>query len=131
MAVWLTGAKTINDINGSDCLLTILIENAQDNSDILLPTLQFIEVWSTIRDRKTDNKIILFLQSLLENPNEQILHGMIFYYINNRGYFDNAAETVQSWSDEEENRERRRGSADAPVKSRTLAPNNILKVINQ
>lgn len=27
-----------------DGLLTILIENAQENSNILLPTLQFIEV---------------------------------------------------------------------------------------
>lgn len=28
----------------TDCLLNIIIENAQDNLDILLPTLQFIEV---------------------------------------------------------------------------------------
>lgn len=28
----------------ADCLFNIIIENAQDNLDILLPTLQFVEV---------------------------------------------------------------------------------------
>lgn len=93
-------------------MLTILIENAQENSDILLPTLQFIE-------------------SLLDNTNERILNGMLFRYINNRGYFDPLAQQVQTWSDEEDERDKRRGSADGPIKSRTLAPSNILKVINQ
>ncbi|XP_053697178.1 FHF complex subunit HOOK interacting protein 2A-like [Sabethes cyaneus] len=111
IANWLIGEGDITDINGADCLLTILIENAHENSDILLQTLQFVE-------------------SLLDNPHEKILHGMIFLYVNNRGYFDSNAVTIQSWSDEEDNRERRRGSADNPIKSRTLAPHNILKVIN-
>lgn len=111
IATWLVGEGQIEEINGSDCLLTILIENAQDNSDLLLSTLQFVE-------------------ALLDNPNERILHGMIFFYLNSRGYFDQSAEIVQCWSDEEDNRERRRGSADGPIKSRTLAPSNILKVIN-
>lgn len=111
IATWLVGEGRIEEINGSDCLLTILIENAQDNSDLLLSTLQFVE-------------------ALLDNPNERILHGMIFFYLNCRGYFDQSAEVVQCWSDEEDNRERRRGSADGPIKSRTLAPSNILKVIN-
>lgn len=56
---------------------------------------------------------------------------MLFFYINTRGYYDGTAHTIQSWSDEEDNRERRRGSADDPIKSRTLAPSNILRVINQ
>ncbi|XP_055640035.1 FHF complex subunit HOOK interacting protein 2A-like [Toxorhynchites rutilus septentrionalis] len=111
IAHWLIGEEDIKDINGTDCLLTILIENAHENSDILLQTLQFVE-------------------SLLDNPHEKILHGMIFFYINNRGYFDQNSHTIESWSDEEDNRERRRGSADDPIKSRTLAPHNILKVIN-
>lgn len=111
IANWLIGESDITEINGTDCLLTILIENAHENSDILLQTLQFVE-------------------SLLDNPHEKILHGMIFFYINNRGYCDSNKQTIQSWSDEEDNRERRRGSAEDPIKSRTLAPNNILKVIN-
>lgn len=41
LAIWLLGAE--DDCMG-DGLLTILIENAQENSNILLPTLQFIEV---------------------------------------------------------------------------------------
>ncbi|XP_065095265.1 FHF complex subunit HOOK interacting protein 2A-like [Ochlerotatus camptorhynchus] len=111
IANWLIGEGEITDINGTDCLLTILIENAHENSDILLQTLQFVE-------------------SLLDNPHEKILHGMLFFYINNRGYYDSNTQTIESWSDEEDNRERRRGSAEGPIKSRTLAPNNILKVIN-
>ncbi|XP_058822794.1 FHF complex subunit HOOK interacting protein 2A-like [Topomyia yanbarensis] len=111
IANWLIGEGDITDINGADCLLTILIENAHENSDLLLQTLQFVE-------------------SLLDNPHEKILHGMIFFYINSRGYVDNNTLTIQSWSDEEDNRERRRGSAENPIKSRTLAPHNILKVIN-
>uniref|UniRef100_A0A182PFF9 FHF complex subunit HOOK-interacting protein C-terminal domain-containing protein n=1 Tax=Anopheles epiroticus TaxID=199890 RepID=A0A182PFF9_9DIPT len=110
IANWLIGEDELMDVN--NCLLTILIENAHENTDILLPTLQFVE-------------------SLLDNPHEKILHGMLFFYINTRGYYDGTAQTIQSWSDEEDNRERRRGSADDPIKSRTLAPSNILRVINQ
>ncbi|XP_052888608.1 FHF complex subunit HOOK interacting protein 2A-like [Anopheles moucheti] len=109
IANWLIGEDELMDVN--NCLLTILIENAHENTDILLPTLQFVE-------------------SLLDNPHEKILHGMLFFYINNRGYYDGSSQTIQSWSDEEDNRERRRGSADDPIKSRTLAPSNILRVIN-
>lgn len=97
----------------NECLLTILIENAQGNSDILLPTLQFIE-------------------SLLDNANERILHGMLFRYVNTRGYYDIAAEQpIQSWSDEEDERGRQNSNAGGgSFKSRTLAPTNILRVIN-
>ncbi|XP_053681161.1 FHF complex subunit HOOK interacting protein 2A-like [Anopheles nili] len=109
IANWLIGEDELMDVN--NCLLTILIENAHENTDILLPTLQFVE-------------------SLLDNPHEKILHGMLFFYINNRGYYDVSSQTIQSWSDEEDNRERRRGSAEDPIKSRTLAPSNILRVIN-
>lgn len=113
IATWLTGVSNITDITGSDCLLTILIENAQDNSDILLQTLQLVE-------------------ALLDNPHERILHSMLFYYVNTRGYYDSSQQDqIESWSDEEENRERRRGSLEDPIKSRTLAPNNILKIINK
>lgn len=111
IANWLVGDKTVSEINGSDSFLTIIIENAQDNNDLIFQTLQFIE-------------------ALLDNPNERILHGMIYFYINNRGYFDTLAPRVQSWSDEEDERDKRRGSADGPIKSRTLAPSNILKIIN-
>ncbi|XP_070493258.1 FHF complex subunit HOOK interacting protein 2A-like isoform X1 [Chironomus tepperi] len=108
IATWLVGTE----INGSDCLLNIIIENAHDNSEVLLQTLQFVE-------------------SLLDNPNERILHSMIFLYVNTRGYFDSSKSSeIESWSDEEELREKRRGSVDSAVKSRTMAPNNILKVIN-
>lgn len=108
MATWLVGTE----INGSDCLLNILIENAQDNPEILLQTLQFVE-------------------SLLDNPNERIMHSMIFIYVNSRGYVDlTKVSEIESWSDEEDQREKRRGSIDTAVKSKTLAPNNILRIIN-
>lgn len=59
MATWLVGSSIIVDgddlaastshddgptILHTDCLFNIIIENAQDNLDILLPTLQFVEV---------------------------------------------------------------------------------------
>lgn len=57
---------------------------------------------------------------------------MLFRYIEMRGYYDaNAQSSVQTWSDEEDEREKRRSSASAPIKSTTLRPNNILKVINK
>lgn len=108
VATWLVGTE----INGTDCLLNILIENAQDNTEVLLQTLQMVE-------------------ALLDNPNERILHSMLFIYINGRGYFDSAKSgEIESWSDEEDKREKRRGSVENAMKSKTMAPNNILKVIN-
>lgn len=45
----------------TDCLLNIIIENAQDNQDILLPTLQFVEVClSECRDLNSQNIQSLF-----------------------------------------------------------------------
>lgn len=108
IATWLVGTE----INGTDCLLNILIENAQDNHEVLLQTLQLVE-------------------SLLDNPNERILHSMLFIYVNSRGYYDlTKVPEIESWSDEEEKREKRRGSVESAVKSKTMAPNNILKIIN-
>ncbi|KAG4072221.1 hypothetical protein HA402_007631 [Bradysia odoriphaga] len=110
LAIWLIGTE--EDCMG-DGLLTILIENAQENSNILLPTLQFIE-------------------SLLDNANERILNGMIFRYLTGRGYYDQSSENqpIQTWSDEEEERGRLDGDVEGLKKSRTLAPSNILKIIN-
>lgn len=58
LATWLVGSAIAVDVDDlavstnenapaiihTDCLLNIIIENAQDNQDILLPTLQFVEV---------------------------------------------------------------------------------------
>lgn len=108
IATWLVGTE----INGTDCLLNIIIENAQDNPDVLLQTLQFVE-------------------ALLDNPNERILHSMLFIYVSTRGYVDSVkVKEIECWSDEEEAREKRRGSVDNAMKSKTMAPNNILKIIN-
>lgn len=108
VATWLVGTE----INGTDCLLNILIENAQDNQDVLLQTLQLVE-------------------ALLDNPNERILHSMIFIYVSTRGYFDlTKVQDIDSWSDEEDIREKRRASVECAMKSKTMAPNNILKIIN-
>lgn len=106
------------DIGGgslmNDNLLTIIIENAYENTDILLPTLQFVE-------------------SLLDNTNERILHGMLFRYVNSRRYYDNriGAQPLRSWSDEEDDREKKEQIQRGTIRSKTLAPPNILKVINQ
>lgn len=56
---------------------------------------------------------------------------MLFRYLEQRGYYDaNAPSAVQTWSDEEDEREKERSCASEPIKSITLKPNNILKVIN-
>ncbi|XP_055389860.1 FHF complex subunit HOOK interacting protein 2A-like [Condylostylus longicornis] len=109
IANWLVGETNSEPYSATDCLLTIIIENMQDNSEILLAGLQFIE-------------------ALLDNPNEKILNEMLFRYLNKRGYYDNQAQ--QSWSDEEEERERKCGSIEDQFRSHTLSPHNILKVIN-
>lgn len=60
IATWLVGSSIVVDgddlatnsrcddgtpaVLHTDCLLNIIVENAQDNLDILLPTLQFVEV---------------------------------------------------------------------------------------
>lgn len=58
LAIWLVGSPIVVDgddlavstndhsaaLIHTDCLLNIIIENAQDNMDVLLPTLQFVEV---------------------------------------------------------------------------------------
>ncbi|GAB0097416.1 protein FAM160B1-like [Sergentomyia squamirostris] len=111
IATWLVAEENISAIVGGDCLLTILIENCQHNTGLVFHTL-------------------LFVESLLENPNERILHALLFCYLNRRGYCDPTAQATQSWSDEEDEREKRRGSATIAIKSRTLAPNNIMKIIN-
>lgn len=57
---------------------------------------------------------------------------MLFRYLETRGYYDvNAPTSIQTWSDEEDEREKRRSIASEPIKSTTLRPNNILKVINK
>lgn len=112
IANWMIGTAEL-ECTSNDCVLTILIENAYENSDILLPTLQFIE-------------------SLLDNTNERVLHGMIFRYVNSRGYYDSSAKLIHSWSDEEDEREKRvHDQGQGAVRSKTMAPTNILKVINQ
>ncbi|XP_059610454.1 FHF complex subunit HOOK interacting protein 2A-like [Phlebotomus argentipes] len=111
IATWLVAEENISAIVGGDCLLTILIENCQYNTPLVFHTL-------------------LFVEALLENPNERILHGLLFCYLNRRGYCDPSAQVTQTWSDEEDERHRRRGSATIAVKSRTLAPSNIMKIIN-
>lgn len=121
IANWMIGEETeecSGDIGGgtlmNDNLLTIIIENAYENTDILLPTLQFVE-------------------SLLDNTNERILHGMLFRYVNSRRYYDNriGAQPLRSWSDEEDDREKKEQIQRGTIRSKTLAPPNILKVINQ
>lgn len=66
LAKWLVGSSIVADsydlaasgcddttatIIHTDTLLNIIIENAQDNLDILLPTLQFVEVCRLLMDK--------------------------------------------------------------------------------
>lgn len=52
LATWLVGPNIVDNEDATrndnnDCLLNIIIENAQENIEILLPTLQFVEVIMT------------------------------------------------------------------------------------
>lgn len=44
IANWLVGEDQLDAYARGDCLLNIIIENAQDNSEVLLSAMQFIEV---------------------------------------------------------------------------------------
>lgn len=90
-------------------VFSTLLENATDNPCILVETLSLVEVF-------------------VDQPNLPVLECLVLSHLEKRSYFN--PQTVQSWSDEEDERERRRGSHGETVKSKTLAPNNILKVIN-
>lgn len=80
LATWLVGSAIVVDgddlavsthentaIIHTDCLLNIIIENAQDNQDILLPTLQFVEVGFCNNYGKIFMKIIEFNFNFLSN----------------------------------------------------------------
>lgn len=82
----------------SDCLLFILIDNAHNDSSVFLQTLQLVEAF-------------------LDNPNERILHAILFQFVNSRGYHDKP----------------KINSADetAKVQTNCSETNNILKIINK
>lgn len=107
IATWLVGTE----INGTDCLLNILIENAHDSQDVI--------------------QILQLVEALLDNPNERVLHSMLFIYVNNRGYLDQTKiRDIESLPLDEVGQEKMRDSFNTVMKSRTMAPSNILKVIN-
>ena len=76
------------------------------------------------------------LEEMIERKDEHILHCLVLMYLNSRGYYDNTAadSAIASWSDEEDEREReKKGILDLSqghYHSRTLAPNNIHRIIN-
>lgn len=96
-------------LNDMGTVFNTLLENATDNPCIVVETLSLVELF-------------------VDQPNLPALDCLVLSYLEKRAYFNH--QTVQSWSDEEDERERRRGSHGETVKSKTLAPNNILKVIN-
>lgn len=90
-------------------LFKTMLGNATDSPCVLVETLSLVELF-------------------VDQPNLAVLECLVLNHLERRAYFN--PQTVQSWSDEEDERERRRGSHGETVKSKTLAPNNILKVIN-
>ncbi|XP_054273575.1 FHF complex subunit HOOK interacting protein 2A-like [Macrosteles quadrilineatus] len=72
---------------------------------------------------------------LLEKNIEHIIHCLVLTYVEGRGYYDNTLSPshIESWSDEEDERERHRESPDTDGSggvSRTMAPSHIDKIIN-
>lgn len=87
LATWLVGSAVMVDgddlaaqcssnddaptILHADCLFNIIVENAQDNLDILLPTLQFVEVCTIISTN------FYFLEIMHQNTTENLVLGLI------------------------------------------------------
>uniref|UniRef100_A0A1B6KDU8 FHF complex subunit HOOK-interacting protein C-terminal domain-containing protein n=1 Tax=Graphocephala atropunctata TaxID=36148 RepID=A0A1B6KDU8_9HEMI len=71
---------------------------------------------------------------VLEKNIEHVIHCLLLTYVEGRGYYDNTLSPnhIESWSDEEDERERHRESPDADsngIISRTMAPSHIDKII--
>ena len=120
MSTWLVGQQRHPDIPGVLCwpVLHRLIENCcTDSDDLTLETLKLFE-------------------EMIDKRDEHILHCLVLMYLNNRGYYDNSAadSAISSWSDEEDEREREKKSSmdisQGTACSRTLAPNNIHRILN-
>ncbi|XP_015521214.2 FHF complex subunit HOOK interacting protein 2A isoform X1 [Neodiprion lecontei] len=95
---------------------------------------QLIKNCYTDSDDLTLETLRLF-EEMIERRHEHILHCLILTYLTSRGYYDNSAadSAIASWSDEEDEREKSRGTLDLSSKqnySRTLAPSNIHRIIN-
>lgn len=95
-----------------------LVENCRSNNeDLVVETLKLFE-------------------EMIDRRDAHILHCLVLVYLNGRGYYDNGAadSAIASWSDEEDEREReKKGTlnlADGMAHSRTLAPNNIHRILN-
>ncbi|XP_049827921.1 FHF complex subunit HOOK interacting protein 2A-like isoform X4 [Schistocerca gregaria] len=76
-------------------------------------------------------------QSLLEKPSDCILKNLVLKYVNSRSYYNSATSDscAGSWSDEEDEWEKTRdievsSRVSSPV-SRTLAPQNVHRIINK
>lgn len=97
-----------------------LLERCSDpDEDLMLITLKLFE-------------------TLVEVPNEQVLQNLVLANLESRDYYDGTCvDYQQSWSDEEDERMRKRShevdfsEESSPVNtSRTFAPSNINKIIN-
>ncbi|PSN44327.1 hypothetical protein C0J52_11105 [Blattella germanica] len=87
---------------------------------------------------ETADKVLItaFISKCLK---QHVLHCLVLVYLTSRSYYDTSVSdsAIGSWSDEEDERERQRdgptldfSSGSSPI-SRTLAPNNIDKIINR
>ena len=103
---WLIGQDPGLEVNA---MKPLLIEMAlSGNSDLSIETLHLFE-------------------KLLDRPCIPILNGLVISYLDNRGYYNYNAGDINSWSEEEDEREKK-NIRKSP--SRTLAPSNIHRVVN-
>ncbi|XP_068082296.1 FHF complex subunit HOOK interacting protein 2A isoform X2 [Anabrus simplex] len=119
---WLIGDQREPELPGvTTCQIRHqLLENCfHEQNEISLETLRLFEV-------------------ILEKPCEYTVSCLISTYLNSRSYYNSTLSdtVIESWSDEEDEREKPRDSllldfspGSSPV-SRTLAPSNIHKIIN-
>ncbi|XP_046997706.1 FHF complex subunit HOOK interacting protein 2A-like isoform X1 [Schistocerca americana] len=100
------------------------------------PVLNVIECCLHKADDISLEALQLF-QSLLEKPSDCILKNLVLKYVNSRSYYNSSTSDscAGSWSDEEDEWEKTRdievsSRVSSPV-SRTLAPQNVHRIINK
>ncbi|CAG0918568.1 unnamed protein product [Notodromas monacha] len=120
---WLLGANRLPEIRGKPChlLKALLLERCRQSEDIALAleTLRLFEV-------------------LLQKPCEDIIFNLVLANLVDRRYVnvDKLMNQCSSWSDEEEEREKKRAengafSPNSTPRSRTLAPTKIQRIVNE
>lgn len=96
-----------------------------------------LHLWGTIipfhRHNFHFSDTISILQALLEKYDESTLETLVIRYVQTRDYYNTNScdDPIRCWSDEEDEREKKRESTSDEHRSRTLAPSNVDRIIER